>query len=99
MNAGLVKASISIVQVTRYSADKLISLPLPNGPSRLNPDTAGRKVAAAFSKFPNWQRSEAELREVRRLVTFAVYSEEEDMEKVTSTVESLFTLLQKSFRS
>jgi type I restriction enzyme R subunit len=63
-----------------------------------NPDSASKKVAAAFSKVPNWQRSEAELREVRQLVTFAVYSEEDDMGKVTTTVESLFTLLHKSFR-
>jgi type I restriction enzyme R subunit len=63
-----------------------------------NPDTASKKVAAAFAKFPNWQRSEAELREVRQLVTFALYAEEDDIQKVTTTVESLFTLLQKSFR-
>ena len=63
-----------------------------------NPDTASKKVAAAFGKFPNWQRSEAELRELRQQVTFALYAEEDDMQKVTTTVESLFTLLHKSFR-
>ncbi|MCG3110986.1 MAG: HsdR family type I site-specific deoxyribonuclease [Candidatus Manganitrophus sp. SB1] len=63
-----------------------------------NPDVASRKVAAAFSKFPNWQRSEAELREARKQVTFALFAEEENMDKVTATVEALFTLLQKSFR-
>jgi type I restriction enzyme, R subunit len=63
-----------------------------------NPDTASKKVAAAFGKFPNWQRSEAELRELRQKVTFALYAEEDDMQKVTTTVESLFTLLHKSFR-
>lgn len=63
-----------------------------------NPDTASKKVTAAFGKFPNWQRSEAELRELRQQVTFALYAEEDDMQKVTTTVESLFTLLQKSFR-
>ena len=31
-------------------------------------------------------------------VTFALYAEEDDMQKVTTTVESLFTLLHKSFR-
>ena len=63
-----------------------------------NPNTVSQKVAAAFSKFPNWQRSEAELREVRKQVTFAIFAEEDDLEKVTATVEALFTLLQKSFR-
>jgi len=55
-------------------------------------------VREAFSKFPNWQCSEAELRELRKQVTFAVFDQEEDMEKVTATVEALFTLLRKSFR-
>jgi len=63
-----------------------------------NPEAASRKVAAAFAKHPNWQRSEAELREVRKQVTFALYAEEGDIEKVTVTVEALFMLLQKSFR-
>ncbi len=52
----------------------------------------------AFAKFPNWQRSEAELREVRKQVTFAIFAEEDDMDKVTATVDALFILLQKSFR-
>jgi type I restriction enzyme R subunit len=63
-----------------------------------NPNAASKKVAAAFAKFTNWQRSEAELRELRKRVTFAIFAEEDDLEKVTATVESLFTLIQKSFR-
>jgi type I restriction enzyme R subunit len=63
-----------------------------------NPEPVSKKAREAFAKFPNWQRSEAELREVRKQVTFAVFAEEDDMEKVTATVEALFTLLQKSFR-
>jgi type I restriction enzyme R subunit len=64
-----------------------------------NPDPTSRKVADAFAKFPNWQRSETELREVRKLVTFAIFAEEDDMEKVTATVEALFRLLDKEGRS
>jgi type I restriction enzyme, R subunit len=63
-----------------------------------NPDAASRKVAEAFTKYPNWQRSEAELREVRNQVTFAIMRVEDDVEKVTATVEALFTLLRKSFK-
>jgi type I restriction enzyme R subunit len=63
-----------------------------------NPEQVSKKVAAAFVKFPNWRRSEAELREARNLVTFAVYAEEDDEAKVAATVEALFALLQKSFR-
>ncbi len=64
-----------------------------------NPETASRKVAAAFGKHSNWQRSEAELREVRKEVTFALFAETDDMKKVAATVDALFTLLSKSFRS
>jgi len=63
-----------------------------------NPEPASKKVRDAFMKFPNWQRSEAELRELRKQVTFAIFAEEKDMEKVTTTVEALFTLLHKCFR-
>jgi len=38
------------------------------------------------------------LRELRKQVTFAVLAEEDDMAKVTFTVEALFILLKKSFR-
>ncbi len=50
-----------------------------------NPEPVSKKVREAFAKFPNWQRSEAELREVRKQVTFAVFAEEDDMAKVTAT--------------
>lgn len=63
-----------------------------------NPEPVSKKVREAFAKYPNWQRSEAELREVRKQVTFAIFAYEDDMEKVTATVEALFILLQKSFR-
>ena len=63
-----------------------------------NPKLVSKKIADAFLTFPNWQRSESELRELRKQVTFAIFSEEDDLEKVTATVESLFTLLQKSYR-
>jgi type I restriction enzyme R subunit len=64
-----------------------------------NPEAVSRKVAEAFTKFPNWQRSEGELRELRKQVTFALLREEDDVEKVTSIVDALFTLLRKSSRA
>jgi len=63
-----------------------------------NPEPVSKKVREAFGKFSNWQRSEAELRKVRKQVTFAIFAEEDDMAKVTATVDALFVLLQKSFR-
>ena len=44
------------------------------------------------------RRSEAELRELRKQVTFALLRVEDDVEKVTATVEALFNLLRKSFK-
>jgi type I restriction enzyme, R subunit len=64
-----------------------------------NPEMASKKIQEAFANFPNWRQSEAELRELRKKVTFAIYAEEEDLQKVTLAVDSLFTLLQKGFRS
>lgn len=62
------------------------------------PDVASKTIGEAFAKFPNWRRSEAELRELRKQVTFAIFAEQDDMSKVTATVEALFVLLEKSFR-
>jgi len=52
-----------------------------------------------LAEFPNWRTSETELREARKKVTFAIVRVEDDMEKATATVEALFNLLQKGFRS
>lgn len=61
-----------------------------------NVDAVGAKVRDAFTKFPNWRHSETELRELRNLVTFAIYAAEDDMAKVVATVDSLFNVLQRS---
>lgn len=58
-------------------------------------ETASKKVQAAFAECPNWRRSERELRELRKKVTFAIFAEEEDLDKVTALVESLFVTLLK----
>jgi type I restriction enzyme R subunit len=60
-----------------------------------NADAVTKDIREAFAQFPNWQRSEGELRELRKKVTFALVREEDDLEKVTGIVESLFLLLQK----
>ena len=64
-----------------------------------NPKSVSMKVREAFTDHPNWQGSEAELREVGKRVTFALVAEEDDFEKVTATVDALFHLLQKTFRA
>ena len=64
-----------------------------------NPEKVAGKVREAFEKHPNWKTSEADLRESRKQVTFAIFSEEDDLNKVTATVDALFTLLQRSYKA
>ena len=60
-------------------------------------EVSGR-IKAAFSGHPNWQASEAELRELRKEVTFAIYAEMEDLDQVARIVDNLFSLLAKACR-
>ena len=61
-----------------------------------NPADVADRVRKAFDDHPNWKTSEADMREARKQVTFAIYSEEDDLDRVTSLVDSLFTLLGRS---
>lgn len=63
-----------------------------------NAEVVSRKIRHAFTEFPNWKRSENELRELRKKVTFAIYAETEDLDRVTALVDELFTLLEKADR-
>jgi type I restriction enzyme, R subunit len=42
------------------------------------------------------RRSKKVLRDPRQQITFALYAQEDDLDKVTSTVGHLFTLLNKA---
>ena len=55
------------------------------------------KVARAFVEHPNWRQSEADLRELRKAVTFAVYAGEDDLDQVTRIVDKLFSQLEKAY--
>ena len=59
-------------------------------------EAVSRKIKEAFVALPHWKQSEKDLRELRKKVTFAIYAQEEDLEKVTRLVEDLFTLLEKA---
>jgi type I restriction enzyme, R subunit len=61
-------------------------------------DQTGAAIAKVFADHPNWYRSDAALREARQDVTFALVAVEDNIEKVTRTVEELFALLRKGFR-
>ncbi len=63
-----------------------------------NAEVVSRKIRHAFTEFPNWKRSENALRELRKKVTFALFAETEELERVTALVDALFTLLEKADR-
>ncbi len=63
-----------------------------------NAEVVSRKIRYAFTEYPNWKRSENELRELRKKVTFAIFAETDDLERVTAMVDELFTLLEKANR-
>jgi len=54
-------------------------------------------VKEAFAAHPNWQTSEADLRELRKEVTFAIYAGVGDLDKVARIVDNLFSLLTKAY--
>jgi len=54
-----------------------------------NADKVSEKVARAFVDHRNWKQSEADLRELRKAATFAVYAEVDDLDEVTAIVEKL----------
>ncbi len=58
-----------------------------------NPDGVSEKIASAFVAYPNCRESEAELRDLRQSVTFAVYAEKDDLDEVAAIVEKLFDKL------
>ena len=63
-----------------------------------NAEAVSRKIRHAFTEFPNWKCSENALRELRKKVTFAIFAETDDLDRVTAMVDALFTLLEKADR-
>ena len=51
------------------------------------------KIKKAFGEHPNWRSSDAELRELRNDVTFAIYAQMDDPDEVAKVVNDLFNLL------
>ena len=63
-----------------------------------NAEEVSRNIRDAFTDFPNWQRSENAMRELRKKVTFAIFAETEDLNAVSALVDELFSLLEKANR-
>ena len=63
-----------------------------------NAEATSTMVKESFLKHPNWRTSKAELRELRKAVTFAVYAEMDNLDDVTRVVDNLFGLLGKAYK-
>jgi type I restriction enzyme R subunit len=59
-------------------------------------ESVSANVAMGFLEHLAWRESEAELRELRKSVTFAVYAKEDDLDQVTRIVDRLFSQLAKT---
>ena len=60
-----------------------------------NVEAVSTEIAAAFVAHPNWPTSQAERRDLRQEITFAVFAEIEDFDRVTPIVDALFSRLDK----
>ena len=60
-----------------------------------NAEAVSRNIRQAFSDSPNWKQSKNELLELRQEVTFAIFAETEELDRVTAMVAELFTLLER----
>ncbi|MGB4333464.1 MAG: HsdR family type I site-specific deoxyribonuclease [Chromatiaceae bacterium] len=86
------QAAKGLDSLTYFMMSKFTDEGIPNA------EKVAGKVREAFEQHPNWKTGEAEMREARKQVTFAILSEEDDLNKVTATVDALFTLLRRSYK-
>ena len=84
------QAALGLNNLTYFVFQKLQNEGVPN------PMDVSKKTREAFTEYPGWRDSEKELRELRKKITFAVYGEVDDLNKVTEIVENIFTVLMKS---
>ncbi|GAB4376236.1 MAG: HsdR family type I site-specific deoxyribonuclease [Calditrichia bacterium] len=63
-----------------------------------NAESISKKIKESFLVHPHWRESELELRELRQEVTFAIASQEEDLDRVVQIVNHLFSILEQAYR-
>ena len=63
-----------------------------------NAETVSRRIRETFLETPNWKSSESQQRELRKKITFAIFAECDDLDRVALLVENLFRILDKSER-
>ena len=86
------QAEKSFDGLTYFVYRSLLDAKIPNA------EAVSRKIRHTFAEFSNWKRSENALRELRKKVTFAIFAETSDLDRVTAMVDELFTLLEKAGR-
>jgi type I restriction enzyme R subunit len=62
------------------------------------PEAVSQAIRSAFVAHPNWPTSEKEMRDLRQAITLSIYAHEDDLDKVTATVEQILTLMLKARR-
>lgn len=83
------QAERGIDGITYFTLAKLTDVDFPNA------ELVAGKVGAAFVEHPYWRISETAMRDVRQQVTFALFNEEDDFERVAQLVDEIFSVLQK----
>lgn len=62
-----------------------------------NAEEVSKRIRAAFAEHPDWRRSESQLREVRKAMTFEIYREVDDIDRVAEIVDDLLSLLTRAY--
>ncbi len=63
-----------------------------------NTEEVSRQIRTAFAEYPNWQKSEKSMRELRKKITFTIFAQSDDLDRVTGIVDYLFHLLERANR-
>ena len=63
-----------------------------------NAEEISRQIKTAFAEFPNWRKSEKSMRELRKKITFTIFAQSDDLDRVTGIVDYLFRLLKQAKR-
>ena len=63
-----------------------------------NAEEVSRQIRTAFAEYPNWLKSEKSMRELRKKITFTIFAQSDDLDRVTRIVDYLFCLLERANR-
>jgi type I restriction enzyme R subunit len=62
-----------------------------------NAEEITKTIKEAFVRYSNWKNSTSDLRELRKQAYYAIFAEEDDIDKAAALVDELFNLLSKAF--